>query len=39
MLTLQGSDVGLPEFCLLAGALVAPNHFQMTLEHFDRFLL
>lgn len=39
MLTLQGSDVGLPEFSLLAGALIAPNHFQMALEHFDRFLL
>lgn len=39
MLTLQGSDVGLPEFGLLAGALIAPNHFQMVFEHFDRFVL
>lgn len=39
LLTLQGPDVGLPELGLLAGALVAPNHFQMALEHFDRFVL
>jgi len=39
MLTLQGPDVGLPEFRLLAGALIAPNHFQVVFEHFDRFVL
>lgn len=36
-LTLQGSDVRLPEFRLLAGGLIATNHFQMAFKHFDRF--
>lgn len=33
LFTLQGSDVGGPEFGFFAGGLIATDHVQMTFKH------
>ena len=37
-LTLQGSDIWLPEFGFFVWGFVEPNHGEMALEHFAAFL-